>query len=242
MFIGLIFEVFGLGLFIPILGFLVNQDKIITQYPILKSVLNFIGNPNPTYLIIYFLIFLIIFYIIKAVFLLYLSWIQGKITTQITLNLSNDLFEGYLRQSYLFHLSNNSSDLFKNINTEIAKFSQIIYTYLSIILEVSLLSGIFIILLFQELAGALGVGIILFIFAYLFHSISKKILTNWGNLIQKNTSLLYKHLMQGLNGVKEVKLLGREKYFLNQFNIYNKIITNINRKNATLSTVPRLYF
>ena len=242
MLIGLIFEVFGLGLFIPILGFLVNSDKLITQYPILKSVLNFIGNPNPNFLIIYFLSFLILFYIIKATFLIYLSWIQGKITTQITLKLSNDLFEGYLRQSYLFHLSNNSSDLFKNINTEIAKFSQIIYTYLSIILEISLLLGIFIILLFQEFAGALGVGIILFIFAYIFHNSSKKILTKWGNLIQKNTSLLYKHLMQGLNGVKDVKLLGRESYFLKEYNTYNEIIANINRKNATLGTVPRLYF
>ena len=55
MFIGLIFEVFGLGLFIPILAFLVNPEKISNNYPFLKNILNFIGNPNPTFLIIYFL-------------------------------------------------------------------------------------------------------------------------------------------------------------------------------------------
>jgi ABC-type multidrug transport system fused ATPase/permease subunit len=242
MFIGLIFEVFGLGLFIPILAFLVNPEKISNSYPFLKNVLNFIGNPNPTFLIIYFLVFLILFYIIKALFLVYLSWIQGKITTEITLNLSNDLFEGYLKQNYLFHLANNSTNLFKNINTEVAKFSQVIYTFLSIILESSLLFGIFAILLYQELFGALGVGVILFLFSFLYHSISKKKISKWGNIIHKNTSFLYKHLMQGLNGVKEVKLLGRELFFLNQFNIHNKIIANVNRKNATLGTFPRLYF
>ena len=52
-----------------------------------------------------------------------MSWIQGKITTEITLNLSNDLFEGYLKQNYLFHLANNSTNLFKNINTELDRIS-----------------------------------------------------------------------------------------------------------------------
>ena len=52
-----------------------------------------------------------------------LAKIQAKFTYHIRSTISQKLFNSYIYQDYVFHLNNNSSDLIRNITTEIAHFT-----------------------------------------------------------------------------------------------------------------------
>ena len=115
MFIGVLFEMLGLGIIIPTLAILLNPN-ILVDYPkfsvILKKILGSITHDE---LVIIGMGILVFVYFIKTLYLIFLTWKQSIISTKISSFFSKKLFSGYLEMPYSFHLSRNSSDLIRNI-------------------------------------------------------------------------------------------------------------------------------
>jgi len=107
--IGVILEMFSLGLVIPMIIAITNIETITSNVHLIK-LLNKLGNPSQITIIIFVLIVIVIVYIIKTCFLLFLVWRQYIFSQNISMNLSRRLFNGYLNQSYTFHLQRNSSE------------------------------------------------------------------------------------------------------------------------------------
>ena len=123
--IGMFLEVLGLGSLLPILA-IITSENLLLNYPFLNPVLDFLGNPDPDNLILYALILLIIVYSLKALFLVYVSWHQSKFSAELSASLSKNLFLGYLKKPYTFHLNQNSADLIRTIATESRLFAFIL--------------------------------------------------------------------------------------------------------------------
>ena len=70
MVIGMIFEILGLGIVIPILGLVLTPD-ISVDYPQLKPLLEFLNNPTQKELILGGIITLISVYVIKSIFIIF---------------------------------------------------------------------------------------------------------------------------------------------------------------------------
>ena len=240
MIVGVFFEMIGLGALIPALGLMLNPG-IINNYPLLNKIFTQLGNPTQLQIVIYGLILLIIIYAIKAIFLIFLSWRQSKFSSELSADLANQLFFGYLKLPYGFHLEKNSAELLRNIQSEVGQFTFISQSVIALSVEISIVIGVALMLLIIEPAGALIITSFLILSVYIFHSLTKKRLLSWGELRQKHTGLANQHLLQGLGGVKDVKLLGREDYFLNEFSVQNNSNAKIQTRVSTLGLVPRLY-
>ncbi|MDP7197074.1 MAG: ABC transporter ATP-binding protein, partial [SAR202 cluster bacterium] len=122
MFIGMLFEIGGISILMPMMIVVLESD-IEKQYPVVIPLLDFIGNPSKEKLIIFSLLTVFIYYVIKSTYLIFLAKIQAKFTYHIRSTISQKLFNIYIYQDYVFHLNNNSSDLIRNITTEIAHFT-----------------------------------------------------------------------------------------------------------------------
>jgi ABC-type multidrug transport system fused ATPase/permease subunit len=66
-------------------------------------------------------------------------------------------------------------------------------------------------------------------------------LLRWGALLQHHDGLRIQHLQQGLGSVKDVKLLGREDDFLQQYWKHNLGSAEIGKRQDALSALPRLW-
>ena len=112
--IGMFFEMLGLGVMIPALGLMLKTD-FIKQYPALQPYMHVLGNPTQAQLVFWGMSFLVFIYLIKAAFMIYLSWRQNYFSSNLSAELSSKLFLGYLKQPYIFHLQRNSAELLQNI-------------------------------------------------------------------------------------------------------------------------------
>jgi ABC-type multidrug transport system fused ATPase/permease subunit len=92
-----------------------------------------------------------------------------------------------------------------------------------------------------EPVGALVVVSFLGTSALLFYILIKNKVLGWGRSRLYHDGQITQHLVQGLNSVKDVKLMGREMYFLNKFDEHNSDKAKILSKQSTLLQVPRLY-
>jgi ABC-type multidrug transport system fused ATPase/permease subunit len=238
--IGMLFEMLGLGILIPALGLMLNSD-VGKEYPALKPYLEFLGNPTQMQLVIGGMVFLVIVYLIKAGFLAFLSWRQSKFSSELGAELSRRLFNGYLHQSYAFHLERNSAQLLRNIQTEINLFNSVTQAAIALTTEISLLVAVAFMLVFIEPLGASVVITFLALSALIFHRITKNYLLNWGKKRQVNDGFMNQHLLQGLGGVKDVKLLGRENKFVAEYSTHNIARSKILAKQIALMQMPRLY-
>jgi ABC-type multidrug transport system fused ATPase/permease subunit len=240
LFLGMLFEMLGLGLLIPALSILLDAD-IAKSRPELKPLMDFFGYPSQLQLAIGGMLILIAVYFLKAVFLVFLTWRQSKFTFGLASGLSRKLFLGYLRQPYTFHLERNSAFLLRNIQHEIAQFITISSHSLVLATEFSMIMSIAVVLMFVEPIGAISVTVFLGVAALIFLRIIKRKLSIWGKDRQFHGGQTNKHLMQGLSGVKDLKIFGRENVFLNAFVQHNKVLEGIDVKMNTVSLIPRFY-
>jgi ABC-type multidrug transport system fused ATPase/permease subunit len=240
IFIGMLFEILGLGIIIPIIGLLSNPQSIY-DYKITNIIFTKLGHPSNANIIIISMSFLAILYLVKAIYLTFLNWRQSAFSSEFTAHISYKLYSGYMYMPYVNHLERNSAILIRNIQNEVSIFTSLTQSIIFLSSEISVIGGVIILLVSLEPTGALLVGVFLALAIFLYYTISKKYISVWGHKRQVYTGVISQNLMQGLGGIKDIKLIGKEKYFLNEFKEKNESLSNINSKINTTDQLPRLY-
>ena len=238
--IGIVFEMLSLGVLIPVLGLIFNPG-IRENYPVLEPLFRPLNGLSQIQLALWGMGILVFVYLVKALFLIYLSWRQSYFSSHLSADLSRQLFYGYLCQPYSFHLQRNSAHLLRNIQGEIDQFTAVSQAAINLSIEMSAVIGVTAMLFIAEPIGALIVISFLLISALIFFSLIKNKVLEWGKKRLFHDSQITQHLMQGLGSVKDVKLMGREGYFLHKFDEHNSDKAKILSKQNTLLQVPRLY-
>jgi ABC-type multidrug transport system fused ATPase/permease subunit len=240
MLIGMIIETLSVAIVIPTISFFVNHDK--SENFLNNTIKHFLPNYPEHNIIILVILILVAIYFIKAIFLAFLAWKQMGFSYEIQRSISSRLFTNYLKQPYAFHLNKNSSELLQNVIGEVNLFvGNVIIPGIELITEFFVLFGITTLLLIYEPIGSLfAIGALSFASATFYLLIRKKT-SQFGVIRQYHERLRVQHLQQGLGGIKDVKLLGRENDFLTQYDFHNKVSTKMLRKVKVLSQLPKLW-
>lgn len=240
MLVGMILETLGIGLVIPALA-LMTQENPAARYPAIGRVLAWMGNPGQQQVVVAGMILLVAVYVIKTVFLGFLAWWQARFVYGFQAGLSQQLFENYLRQPYTFHLQRNSAELIRNTIGQVAEITYVLQVGLMLLTETLVLAGVCGLLISVEPFGATLVASVLLLAGWSFHRATRSRLLRWGEAHQHHEGLRIQHLQQGLGGVKELKLLGREKEFLDQYARHCQGSAEVSRHQVTLQALPRLW-
>jgi ABC-type multidrug transport system fused ATPase/permease subunit len=107
--------------------------------------------------------------------------------------------------------------------------------------ESLVLLGLCTLLLVVEPLGSIIVFFILAATAWSFQLLTRKHITRWGRERQRHEGMRIQHLQQGLGGAKDVKLLGRETEFLEQYREHNAQSAHFGQLNGTLQQLPKLW-
>jgi ABC-type multidrug transport system fused ATPase/permease subunit len=241
MSLGMALETLGIGLVIPAIAVLTQSDPA-SKYPALQPVLNALGNPDKQALVVGGMLLLAGVYFVKVSFMAFLGWQQARFAFGVQANISHRLFSSYLRQPYTFHLQRNSAQLTRNVVNEVNLLTfTCILPAMSMLTEVLVMLGLCVLLLVFEPLGAVIVLSVLGVAAGGFHYFTRRRITRWGEARQHHEGLRMQHLLQGLGGVKDVKLLGRETEFLELFRLQNAKSAQMGQLQTTLQLLPRLW-
>jgi ABC-type multidrug transport system fused ATPase/permease subunit len=240
MLVGMAMEILGIGMILPVVALMIRGDLPL-HFHFIRPVLNFFGNPDQAWLITGAMLALVGIYLVKNLFLAFLAWQQARFAADVQINLSQRLFSVYLHQPYTFHLQRNSAQLVRNIATDVVQLSMAVTSYLALVSEALVLSGLVLMLVVVEPLGALIAVMILGSAAWVFYRGTHARLASWGKARQYHDGMRIQHLQQGLGGAKDMKLLGREHNFLEQFREHNMKSARARQFQATLQQFPRLW-
>jgi len=240
LFVGMAFEVLGIGVLLPILTAILNPEILLTS-DISKSILDFLKITDKEQIIKIALASLLIIYFFKSAFLIFLSHFQNRFISNLSAFLSNKLFTNYLNQGYKFHVDRNSSDLIKNFQVEITYFSNFLVSTISLLTEATLAFSVIITLFFIEPLGTLVVMLFFGLSSLLFYQFTKKRTTQWGKIREEIDRKISKTVLETLTGIKEVILLGKQYFFQEKLEQNNSIKASMSTKALTLRQIPRYY-
>ncbi len=241
MVVGMGLEMLGIGLVIPAVTLLL-QANLAEAYPPLAAMLEMLGQPTQVQLIAGGMLLLVGVYLVKALFLGFLAWYQNDFAFGVQRHISRELFATYLYQPYAFHLQRNSAQLIRNAVNEVHKLWFLILNPTLVVLgEGLVLIGVTCLLFIVEPIGALIVVLVLGCAAWGFHLYTRGRLLRLGIARQHHDGQRIQELQQGLGGVKEAKLFGREEGFLAKYEEHNAESARIEQFQATLQLLPRLW-
>ena len=239
---GMFIEMIGLGLIMPLVSFLINTDYA-GQFPFIKNTSQIIFGDSSSSSIVYIGLFCILaIFFIKALYLSFYTWKQTFFVFTLNQTIGERLFSTYINQPYIFHVNHNSSRMIQNLIGEVGIFTgTVMMTFTIIIAESLVLIGILSVLLyFQPIPTLIIAGSLLF-FSYLYSLLTKKSINKWGTWRQIADTLRVQRVQEGFNGIKESFLLGRTKFFQNQFNVQNKQSCNVNANQTFILNLPKIW-
>jgi len=240
LFVGMILEVFGLGILIPAISILLDPEMI-EKTPLISSIKSFFPYFSHDNFVFLFLGVIVIIYLLKSLFLVFLTFKQNRFLANITAYISNNLFSSYLSQPYVFHLNRNASELIKNIQVEIYYLYVFISSLIIFFIEGGFIIAVLSTLIYIEPIGAISIGIFYGLLSLIFLKLTRRRLNAWGELRQSLDNNVSKIAFEGLGGIKDILILGKKSFFLNNFSKQNYLKARLTANQDTVSQIPRLY-
>jgi ABC-type multidrug transport system fused ATPase/permease subunit len=240
MFFGMILETLSVGLVVPALAFMARSD-LATQFPALANWLSRFGALSQEQLVVGGLVALVVIYILKGAFLAFLAWKNLRFVFGMQAQMSLRVFTAYLRQPYTFHMQRNSAELIRNALGEVYVLMHYgLYEALRFIAETLVIVGILSLLLYIEPFGAALSMSTLVLIGGGFYLLTRKRMLRWGELRQSYERMRLQYMQEGLAGVKELLLLGREDEFIRRYREQALGYARISTRQNTLQELPRL--
>jgi len=236
------FELIGVGLVVPVIAILLDPSDLASRYPLFQHYLDMIGNPDRLHLVMIVMTTLFLAYLIKNLYLAFLAWQQTRYVFSLQAELSTRLFTTYLRQPYVFHLQRNSALLVRNIQGEMNMLINGVFSPgMQIFAEGLVIAGLCGLLFYVAPMGTLIVFLVVGSFARVFQYVTKAAISSWGQSRIFHEGIRIRQLQQGLGGIKDVKLLGRETDFISLYSKSTRHSTRMNQKQSALQQIPRLF-
>ena len=237
---GSFLEVIGIGMIIPTVMSIIDPS-FTERYPEIKLVIAYFLEPTYKNVVIFSLALLLGFYIFKSAYLIFMTIEQGKFIYDIKEKTGTRLFSGYMYKPYQFFLVNNSSQLIRNLSTEVAQLGMVARAAMTVAVDGLLFTVVILILLYVEPLGTGSIFLVLTVSSIAYQSFTKDFLLEQGKARQYHEGKRIQHIQQGISSVKDVKILGREEDFLNQFFHHNTMGVRAERFSFILASVPRLF-
>ena len=233
---GSVLETFSLGLVVPAVGMLVRPNYV-RNFPFID---NLLGHPSERQFAIIAMAVLVMTYVAKSTFLVWSAWVQSGYSTSVTTRIGKQLFENYLRQPYPFHLQRNSAILIRNSQNSASLMGGVFEPVLTVAADSLVTLGLFALLIKLEPMGTLVTLAVFGVSAWTFRQFTNSRIRRWGEAQNFHKGMVMQHLQQGFGGAKDVKVLGRESYFISEYSQHLVGNAQVARRFGIAQGLPRI--
>ena len=210
-------EAVGAGAAFGLISILGDPARAATL-PVVSKIHAYLPRQDPPAVILTFTLLVMAFYIGRNAFLTSVTWVQEKALDAAVSQLSHRLLTAYLGAPYAFHFRRNSAGLIHRVTDAVhSVFRGVLGSLLNTASEALVVAGIVVVLAIAS-PGVTAIAVVVVGGLLLLPlTLSRKATTRWGQAVSQLDTDILQTLQQSLGGVKEVKVIGRESFFLAQF-------------------------
>lgn len=236
--IGSLLELLGVSIFTPFVNIIMNQEAIHKTW-YLKMIYDTFGFQSNMGFLAFLAGCIIVVYIVKNVYLIIQRSFMFKFSYNTQMRLSTRLLRTYMKEPYTFHLNKNIATLQRSLQEDTSLFMQVILYTFELIAEIvtCLVLGTFLLVVSKSITIVV-VGLLVLCVG-LFYFITKRYARRLGVENQEYRGKIFQWMNQSLGGIKEIKILDREKYFIDEYQEYYTKYAKGLRISRVISILPK---
>lgn len=205
-----------------------------------KLICEFTGiNDHRTY--IGFLIVALIFvFLFKNGYLAWEYYLQYSFANKCKYRMQYSLMRDYLYKPYEFYLNSNTGEIIRIINGDTVQAFSVLENLLIFFTEIVVCVALGITIFAMSPGISIGIVIVLIIEVLVIAKVIRPKMVRLGEKQREESAIAYQWMLQGLDGIKTVKVTRNEQYFLDKYAYYFGDANSIDRIYQTLKNMPRL--
>lgn len=235
---GSFLELLAVVVFMPFINILQNKNTIREKW-YLSRVYDLFGFQTAKDFMILLTAGIILVYIIKNVYLIVEKDYIFRFSYNMQRKLATRLLSAYMREPYTFHLNNNIAVMQRSLHEDTSRFMQVILYSLELGAELVVCSVLVIYLLIISKSITIIVLGFMALFVGGFLLISRRYSRRLGFENQGYEGKIFQWMNQALGGIKEIKILERESFFIKEYENYWKKYARGLRLARTISVLPK---
>ena len=239
MTIGAFLQTLGVSLLVQVVEVVVDPQKAMNSRTV-STVYRIFGFEDFKVFSILIMAGLILTYIVKNIYL----YFQYKMTYAFIytnqFSTSERMLRNYMRRGYEYFLNADTAVVQRSITSDVNNMYALILALLQMFSDgvVSLCVAMY--CLFQSGTLTLILAVVLIVVMMIVKKVLKPIMYKAGKDNQDYYSSLFKWISQTVLGIKEVKITGRETYFVDQYKKAGKGYVGAVQKYTLYNNIPKL--
>lgn len=232
---GSFLELASVAIFQPFIDMLMNPETA-HENRVLRIISSTLSLNSYEQFLTAMCLIIIAVYIIKNIFI----WCQNYYTISVSFNMqrqnANRLLTAYMKAPFTFHLNRNVSELQRNMQSDVTNFSTLIITSMQLLNEIVVCVALGILLFIVSNSMAVVIGLLLVICVGSFTKITRRMTQRLGENRRYYQKNLIQWLRQAFGGIKEIKVLNRESFFIEKYQKYQKLYIITARKKTLIAS------
>ena len=216
IFISSLFELLGVSGVAPLIEAVAEPDKI-NQTEIYQWAMRMLGLEDHVKLIVIMAIGLAVIYVIKNLYILWMNKVVYKFVYENQAKLAGRMFECYISQNLQFHYDHNVAELNRNVELDVANFFYTVQSILQMITEILVCFLLIIFLALTDFVTTMTMTVLMAFLVLIFVFGFKKRMKHYGAQSRMYSEEKQKWFLQSFSGIKEIKTVGKESFFSEQY-------------------------
>jgi ATP-binding cassette subfamily C protein len=235
-----IFELVG-ALLILVLFQIAQQPSGAVSLPVIGNLGGLLDGLTPDQRIVWAGAAVAAFFVARAGASMFQLYLQFRMSAEAATEVGIRLLNGYLAMPFARHLRDNSARLIRNINESTEVLSRMVFVSLiALVSDSAVVIAMVALLVAAAPAITLAAGVILGGTIFLMLCMIQPRLSHLGAISQDKIRAGLQSLNQSFNGIRDLKLYGRQTYFSEDFLRHRREYIRVSYTTNTLSGVPRL--
>ena len=241
--IGGVVETLGVSMMLPVVSAILKPEAIhrqIDKRPELQSIVNFLHIDTDLKLITVLVVVVIFLFVFKNLYLLFLVYKQNTFISRARNDMISRVMREFLNRPYEAYLGADIPTVFRITDSDIPKTFTLMLSILSLATEFVVSTCLGIVLLLVNWQMTLLMIFVLLILTFIITKVLKPRLNRIGRKNQETQSRIAKWRLQAIYGLKDVKVLNRQDFFIRNYYESGKLGADIDRNYIVLNNIPRL--
>lgn len=237
LFAGSVLELMGVSLILPFVQLVMDTDG--TDNALFQWFGRLVGAESQRELLIWLGLLLIAVYLIKNIYLLFAKYVQLRFVFNNRLELSGRLMRNYMKKPYPFHLEKNSSEILRSVTSDVNNLYELVMDVIDLVSNLLIIAMLAVYLLYTDVVITLVVAALLGLCSYFYFAIMRKRTVDYGKQNQIYNGKMIQAVNQALGGIKEIKVLARENYFVRAYEENGKYYASSLKKSQFYRNAPK---
>ena len=237
--IGGLLETVGVSMLLPVVQAIMDPEAIMEQ-EVVGKVVAALHIETSRQLIIVMLGSLIVVFVVKNVYLLFQTYVQNTFVTRNRNRMISRVMREFLNRPYEEYLGADIPTVFRLTDSDIPNAFQLILVLIQMVTEIVVAGSLCIVLVVVSPAMSLFILCIFLGMTLIITKVLKPRLNAIGHKNQMIQSRIAKWRIQSIYGLKDVKVLHREEFFVRNYYESGALGADVARNYAVFNNLPRL--